>query len=535
MAIDVRPLKPTSNEIVLNRIRNEGTSDYQRRIPAATKGSVQDTLKRLQEYRPAWNEFVDSLINRIGLVVARNNSWTNPLSEFKSGMLTYGDTIEEIQVGLIKARSYDHDRDDLERELFGMERPDVAANFHKVNREDRYKISINEPELQRAFLEPNGLTSFISQLMEAPATSDNWDEFLLMCQLFPEYESNGGFFKVGVPDVSALSSTEADSKAMLRRLRSVADKLPFISTHYNAAGMPVAAKKEDLILFTTPDAKAAMDVEALAAAFNLSLADAYGRMITIPEEQFGIDGAQAIMTTKDFFVVADQLFQTEQMYNPAGLHRNYWLHHWQVISASRFVPAILFTSKGGDEIIKVVTPVTSVTAITVYDKDGATVATDVVRGEIYALDASAVTTPADGVNDGVRWELTGNTSNRTYVTRTGVLHVAGNEGGATLTVKAVATWTNPEGLMVDGKSATKTLNVTGDAIVPWPVAGSTSETVTGITVAGVAVSPAFAAGTFAYTVDVPGSTADASRRGRRGYHGERGGQRHYRVRAVRPR
>jgi hypothetical protein len=404
---------------------------------------------------------------------------------------------------LLKAKSYDPDREYLEKDLFGTERPDVQANFHKVNRQDYYKITINEPLLQRAFLETGGLSSFVSQLMDAPTTSDQWDEFLLTCQLFSEYESNGGFFKVNVPDVASLESNAADARAVLRKMRAMADTLTFMSTRYNAARMPTFALRDDLVLFVTPEFKAAVDVEALAAAFNLNMADMYGRIIPIPEEQFGISGVQAIMTTKDFFVIADQRIETASQWNPVALHNNYFLHHWQVISASRFVPAVMFTTQGGDEIINVVTPVVSVSAITGVDSDGDAVTDEVLRGEVYAFNADAVTDPANGVNTGVRWSVSGYTSSRTYISRTGVLHVGGDEGAATLTVTATSTWLDADNLRRDGETATITLDVSGVAVPEWPE----SDPVTGITVDGVAVSPAFAAGTFTYTVDLaPGAT-----------------------------
>jgi hypothetical protein len=286
-------------------------------------------------------------------------------------------------------------------------------------------------------------------------------------------------------------------------MRATADELTFLSTKYNAAHMPTFAKREDLLIFCTPAFKAAVDVEALAAAFNLDQALMHGRIIAIPESQFGIDGAQAIMTTRDFFVMADQHFETTSAWNPVSLQNNYFLHHWQVISASRFVPAILFTTKAGDEILSISTPVTSVSNVSAFDRDGDEV-TEVVRGEIYSLDADVTTSPADGVNDGVRWTVTGAASSRTYVTQKGVLHVGGDETAATLTVRATSTWLDPENVMRDGETATLALTVTGVSYPEWP---DTSGPVTGITVAGAAVEPAFSATTYTYTVDVEGGTA----------------------------
>lgn len=460
MTLAVRPLKPSPNWTILNAIRDKASLDYQSRINPATKANIQSVVKDLWDYAPARNEFLDAFINRIGLVVARNISWTNPLAKFKIGALEFGDTIEEYIVGLLEAQAYDPNRDALERDVFGQAVIDVQSSFHKVNRQDMYKITINEPILKRAFLSDNGLSSLIAQLMQAPATSDEWDEYLLTTSLFREYYDNGGFFKVNVPDIAAAGSTAADAKVFLRKMRSYAQTLTFISSFYNPAGMPVAAKPEELELFITPDGLAAIDVEALAAAFNADKADMPMRYTVIPPEHMRIPGAQAILTTRDFFVIADQRIETRSINNPAGLYDNYFFHHWQVISASRFVPAILFTSTEPSTVIDVTpAPVTAVSALTVYDKTGTVDATGkLVRGDFYTLDAYAVTT---GTNDAVRYDLAGALSPRSFVSQTGTIYMAPDEDSTSVTVARIATDNNTI-------TATTTFTVVGDKVDVWP-------------------------------------------------------------------
>ena len=506
--LEVKTLKPTPNEQLLDAIRDDASPDYIARIPSATQAGVQQVLASLQNYRQGQNEFIDALVNKIALSIVRSHSWRNPLAEFKRGMLTGGDTIEEIMVGLIKAKTYDPSRDELEKELFGTAAIEVQSNYHKLNRRDRYKVTVNQKLLMNAFNQPMGLSNFAAQIMSAPGTSDQWDEFLLMCRLFSEYERNGGYHKVKIRDISNPDSATLaeDTKAVLTKIRATAETLKFISTAYNAARMPISAQPDELVLFVTPDFAATLDVEALAGAFNVEKMSLSGRIITIPKEQIGIDNVHAILTTKDFFVVADQVFETASMWNPASLQNNYWLHRWQVISASRFVPAIAFTVDAGDEIIKLNPPVTALEAITVTATDGTTV-TSVNRGERYQLNSATVTT---GNADGVRWYLAGNTSPRTYLSQTGVLTVGGDEWG-TLTATATATWIDPANAMANAPKQTVTLAVSGTPTLDaWPAVDNPDTTgddaanrVTNITVAGVAVSPSFVYTTTAYTADVP--------------------------------
>ena len=506
---DILPLKNTSNVAILNAIKYDATLSYQNRIPDATKANVQDVVRNLASYRPHWNEFVDALVNRIGLVIARNQSWTNPLGEFKRGILEYGDTIEEVQTGLLLAHRYDPDREYGEKVLFAQEIPDVQSNFHTVDRQEFYKVTINDALLKRAFLSGSGLSEFAGQLMAAPSTSDQWDEFILTCSLFAEYEKNGGFFHVKVPDVSNMDSSQADAQGALRKLRAYADNLTFMSTRYNAAHMPMAAKRDELVIFCTPEFQSGIDVNGLAAAFNVSFADAHGRIIPIPQEMFGIDGCQAIMTTRDFFVIADKVFEMTSQYNAASLGTNYFLHRHEVISASRFVPAILFTTNDTEASITINHTVASVAAPTILALSDGTVPTSVARGGMIPLSgqATVTSTPADAVQPtAVVWSLTGANSTRTYITQAGVLHCGGDETATSLTVKATSVYVDPANPRLDSKSATLAIPVTGAMLPAWPEAGS----IQSINIKGTEV-PGVAVGTLTYTITMPvGTTIKAT-------------------------
>ena len=453
---DIRPLKNNTNAAILDAIRNDSSADYVRRIPNATEAGVSATLESLTKYRPAWNEFVDALINRIGTVIARNMSWTNPLAMFKRGMLYYGNTIEEIQVGLLDAHIYDPDREYMEKDLFGTERPWVESNFHSVNRQEFYKVTVNDHLLKRAFIETDGLSKFITSLMQAPITSDNVAEFELTTKLISEYEKNDGFYHVNVPNVLDLTSDEADAKAALRKLRAMAGNLQFPSTKYNATHMPTFANQDELIILASPEFQAAIDVEALAGAFNMDKAQAMGRIITIPQTHFGVNGMQAILTVPDFFVIADNILENTSQYNPAALQTNYFLHHHEIISASRFVPAVAFWTGADDEVINISGTITSVSTIT---NDNGTTATATLKpGDIAAYSAAGVGTAE---NKSVVWSVSGNNSNKTYITNYGVLHIGIDETAADIIVKAESAWVNPSSPANNGVTPA-TLTVTID-------------------------------------------------------------------------
>ena len=424
-----------NNPDVLNAIRNGASLDYQRRIPAATQANISDLLGAMTRYRPLYNEFCDALVNRIGLVVARNKIWTNPLAVFKRGNIVHGSQIEEIQTGLIEAREYSPGRDYLEKEIFGQHRLDVRTAFHTVDRQNYYPVTVNEAILRRAFLEDGGLSSFVSQIMTSPTTSDQWDEFLLMTSLFKVMDSTANIFRLKCPNMQTLSATAADAKSALKVLRATAGRLNFLSTNYNPAGMPTFAGPEDLVIFASPEFVANVDVEALAAAFNMDRTDAPSRIIQIPQECFGVDECQAILTTTDFFMVADTLIETRSQINPVGLTTNYFLHHHEIISASRFAPCVMLTT-GTATVIPTAPKAPVLGALTVKRLDGSDVpATGAVPGDTLVV--SAPVTGGDGFEWGVDFEVAGGLSSKTRIDNEGVLVISPSEKGGTLTVTAL--------------------------------------------------------------------------------------------------
>lgn len=473
MVKDIRPLKDNMhNADWLNAVRNTAGPDYQSRVPEATQANVEQVINDLWQVPALRNQFIDGLINRIGMVLYKTLSWTNPLGKFKRGMLQYGETIEEIFFGLLQATTYDPNRDELEKELFGAMTPEVQVSYHHIDRQDKYKLTVREPELRKAFLSGGGVSEFMTGLMGMLQNSDQLDEYLIMTNLFSIYDEKGGFFNENVADLSDVSTaTSDDARLMLKKLRRYSNLLPFYSRNYNAAGMPSFARPEELELFVTASADAEMDVDGLAAAFNIGKMEFASRKTVLPDAAFGIDGAQAILSTRDLFVCADSRIETASMYNPSALLNNYWLHHWGVYSMSRFAPAILFSTRPSDTINGIVYTIASVSAPVVYPYDRTTgtwsaAVTKVDRGQTYRVDSNAVTSPAGGPNDAVIYSIAAGTagtplSQFTYITNGGELIVGSDEDNTSIIITVTSVDDNT-------KTNTATVTVAGAKINPWP-------------------------------------------------------------------
>lgn len=336
-----------NNTTLAQAVYLQGSNDFQQRIPEPSISGISSTMQALFQpmNRKYLNEFMDILINKVAFTVVRGKRWENPLAVFEKRRIDYGSTIEEVALKWIRAHSYRDDWGDREDDitnLLKVNRPDGSVAYHSINRRDTYPISINEIELQEAFKSEQGLNELVARIMELPANSDAYDTYRIMLELIGMYEANWGFYKV---NLTGEPTDEATGKEFLTKLRAIAGRLAFPSSLYNALtvqDIPTFANPSELVLLTTPDVQAVLDVETLASVFNLDKADIRYRTIIVDE--FPIPGAVALLTTEDFFVVHDKTYMTTSFFNPQTLTTNYYLHHISVNSVSPFVPAVLFTT-----------------------------------------------------------------------------------------------------------------------------------------------------------------------------------------------
>ena len=405
--------KSATPEIILNTIHANASSDYQERVPVATQQNIAEVGNAITNYEPTRNEFLNALINRIGMVIIQSRLYENPLREFKKGMLEFGKDIEEIFVEIAKAQSYNPEV--AETEVFKRVIPDVKTIFHRMNRQDFYKVTISNDQLRTAFLSYRGIEDLIGRIVDSLYSGDNYDEFLLMKHLMLDYGDKGLFYPITVTAVT----DEATAKKLTVKLRATAKTIGFMSPNYNAQGVHTFTPMEDIIIFMTPETEALMDVESLARAFNLEYADFLGRVVIV-DDFGGLENVQALMVDRRWFMVYDTFFNFTEQYNAQGLYWNYFFHHWQVLSTSQFANAIAFTSE---------TP--AITSVTISPKTAT-----VSKGQNVQFTTTVVATGM--ASEAISYNVTGAVSDNTTITSNGLLIVGSDETATELTVSAIS-------------------------------------------------------------------------------------------------
>lgn len=353
-----KTLNATSVDI-LNAIRNNASANYQNYVPAAQQNleSIREIGSVIMDYPALRNEFVSALVNRIGMTKLESASYSNPWAMLKKGKLNFGETIEGIFVNIAKAHKYDPETG--ANKVFAREIPDVRAAFYILNYQEFYKQTINNNMLRQAFLSWDGVTNLIAGIVEAMYTADATDEFLVMKYMIAKSILNGALKPIQI--------SNSDIKGTVSAIKSVSNKWTFMNKAYNRAGVTTNTPKDRQYIIVNSDFDATMDVEVLAAAFNMSKADFMGHRILVDAfgttdnerlaeifkgnenyvpltdaEMTALDLIPAVMLDENWFQIYDQLFEFTEQYNGENMEWNYWLHVWKVFGISPFAQTAVF-------------------------------------------------------------------------------------------------------------------------------------------------------------------------------------------------
>ena len=344
---------------LLNVIRSEASQAYQDRVPVATQNNIAEVGNPILNFQAVQNELLDGLVNRIGMVIITSRSYNNPLKPFKRGIMSLGETVEEIFVNIIKAEPYylvdDQGKTACEDE-FGRRLPDVRAVFHTRNRQDKYPITIQNDDLRTAFLSYQGVEDLVSKIIEAVYTSDEYDEFLLMKNVFFEAGLRGALTPITIPGLD----TADNAKETMTIFRKSALDLTFMRNDSNYMGVTTHTPIDDQVIFLLTSVASSVDVEVLASAFNMDKTNFIGRRVIV--DDFGgleKEGVVAIQTDRDWFMVFDNYLTMTSDYVASRLYYNYFLHHWETLSYSPFKNARAFVTKAPTVTSVTVTPGTA--------------------------------------------------------------------------------------------------------------------------------------------------------------------------------
>lgn len=344
---------------ILNVIRENAGYEYQNTVPKVTKATDIPAVGQIIYGEPAIaNKFINALVNRIAMIRVQSATFNNPYSVLKKGYIDFGETIEEIFVGISKVVEYTPEKGE-ERE-FQRTLPDVRSVFHIMNWRTMYPVTIQDEDLKQAFLSLDGVTDLIAKIVEQVYTAAEYDEFLLFKYLLIKGISHGKMKPLSVGD----GTNPKDSAKAFRRTSNL---LTFMNDSYNEQGVVTSTPKSRQVIFMDAKFNAEFDIDVLASAFNMDKADFMGRLYLIddfttfdnkrfeeirknstgieevtPQELALLEDVNAVLLDENWFQVYDNNNRFTEKYVASGLYWNYFYHTWKTVSYSPFSNAVVF-------------------------------------------------------------------------------------------------------------------------------------------------------------------------------------------------
>lgn len=291
------------------------------------------------------------LLKQIAYVATVTRLFDNPLSQLEGENIPLGWAGEETYINPVKGRQFDVN--DFAGILQKYE-ADVKVQYLTVNMDLQYPVTLTRDKIRQAFNSWRDLEEFINGIVNALYNGAYIGMFNYTKALV-----SAGFASNKVSYLKVTKPTdEASGKAFVKKLRELYTLFQLPSSSYNAwakvggAGRPVTTwcAPEDIMLLIRADIMATVDVDVLAAAFNMDKADFIGKVITVDnfdtytddgEKLFNGSHILGLICDKAFFKIKQQDMALDMWFNPNNRSWQYYLNVVKMYNYSLFANGVV--------------------------------------------------------------------------------------------------------------------------------------------------------------------------------------------------
>ena len=283
-------------------------------------------------------EFLNSVVNKIGKQIYSSTAYTNPLKRIKRGFIENANEIEEIYIARAVGYNYDPDgKGALDRV-----KPDVKTQYHQVDYAKDFQVTIQDKQVRKGFTTSGGVTRIANEIMESLHTGSEYAEFMKCIGILDTIATKSKY-KKEVADVV----DNATAKAFTKELKKTIKRMGLRSNEF--ATVENHCKPNQMILFLNMDWAIEMDVEMLATAFNMSKQEINEcTIIEIPELTTNTN-TRAILCDERALQIYDTYYGLEPQRNAKGKFTNHFLSTEKIFSYSNLVNIAVFNIADEEE------------------------------------------------------------------------------------------------------------------------------------------------------------------------------------------
>ena len=281
-------------------------------------------------------EFLNSVVNKIGKQVYSTTAYTNPLKRIKRGFIENANEIEEIYIA--RAVGYDYDPDGTG--ALDRVKPSVTTQYHQVDYAKDFQVTIQDKQVRKGFTSKEGVTRIANEIMESLHTGAEYEEYLKCLEILDTLATNSKY-KKEVTDIT----DQRSAMDFVKEIKKTINKMEKRGTTF--ATVENHCKPSQMMLFLNEDWDVEMDVEMLAQAFNMSKQEIDDCVkIKIPELTTN-KNTKAILCDERALQIYDTYYGLEPQRNAKGKFTNHFLSTEKIFSYSNLVNIAVFNTPVG--------------------------------------------------------------------------------------------------------------------------------------------------------------------------------------------
>ena len=354
------------------------------------------------------NEEAPELIDKVGQTWYNRLVSKQPLSKFKKGTMEYGQSLEEIYVGLVPKQAFLPNTEGKQVEdMFKNHFTNIQAYYHRSELHRTYRTSTNLTLLSKAVYDKTGVRRIMDESVSAAAKSAEFDEFDIMKGELDSAIAEGSLVSFPIGDITSPDkSVRADAaENFAYTVKGLLPELNYLH-RYNKRGVLNSANDKNKTLILDKNASAAFSVNFLSKLFSPAYANYTVETLVLPKP-FKDPNVIGMLIDDDFLIALDEGTALRAQPNYLSETMNYALNVHQLFGTSPFSTAVVFTktaAKGNERFLwNNVGIVAEHDKETVqFDLDGldATKTYTVDVKEVRSLDGSVVDSVVKGAIDG---------------------------------------------------------------------------------------------------------------------------------------
>ncbi|MGL6104804.1 hypothetical protein [Romboutsia sp.] len=276
-------------------------------------------------------EFLNSVLNKIGKQEFSNTVYKNPLTRIIGEFIEGATDIEEIYV----ERSTDVGYDPSGANVLDRTKPTTFVQYHTNTVDHGYDATIQNKQMRKGFTTKSALSTMANTILNQLHTGKEVDEYTDCLNTLKALVSSPQGEKDNIISVKPIAD-ETSSKAFVKAIKKTIPKMTEYSNVFS--DKTNYAKSSDLILFIDSDVEVETEVEWLAGAFNLSVAQLNETTkMVIPNLKSKI-GAIGVLCHHKCLKINPTYYDIDSIKNTKGKFINYHLVTETLLSYTTWYP-----------------------------------------------------------------------------------------------------------------------------------------------------------------------------------------------------